>query len=200
MEKTSLPADPFTCFLHHNYPAFYSGIEEVRRLSEYFSEADLFLKEWGTTGKISLNEYGGSVAARAVMFCNPDGPEGGGMRKLTKPEYYSANRIERLRQSALAGAFPSQATKELVTCSLPLLARLRPSMDPAKMATVTEIASFPLRSFHRAATTAIDQDDIFNEEEEAEDDLLARACQEEVETVDATDEGDEIVIEDFDDE
>jgi hypothetical protein len=39
-----MTADPFTAFLHHNYPPFFSSIGEVSRLADYFSEADLFLK------------------------------------------------------------------------------------------------------------------------------------------------------------
>ena len=109
IEKTTLSPDPFNCFLHHNYPPFFTKIQDVQRLSEYFSVSDLFLNEWGTTGKMSLSkfcsesfvgsyfvkflaEYGGSVAARAVMFCNTAITPNLGMRKLTKPEHYAAAR------------------------------------------------------------------------------------------------------------
>jgi len=92
IQKTTLSPDPFNCFLHHNYPPFFTRINDVQKLAEYLSVSDLFLNEWGTTGKMSLSEYGGSVAARAVMFCNTEMTPNLGMRKLTKPEYYAAAR------------------------------------------------------------------------------------------------------------
>ena len=57
IEKTTLSPDPFNCFLHHNYPPFFTKIQDAQRLSEYFSISDLFLKEWGTSGKMSLSKF-----------------------------------------------------------------------------------------------------------------------------------------------
>ena len=56
IQKTTLSPDPFNCFLHHNYPPFFTKISDVQRLSEYLSISDLFLNEWGTTGKMSLSK------------------------------------------------------------------------------------------------------------------------------------------------
>ena len=66
IEKSTLSADAFTCFLHQNYPPFFSKLEDVETLSEYISLADMFLNEWssGGTGKVSLTEYGAMVTAR----------------------------------------------------------------------------------------------------------------------------------------
>ena len=57
IEKTTLSPDAFNCFLHHNYLPFFTKVQDVQRLSEYFSMSDLFLSEWGTSGKMSLSTY-----------------------------------------------------------------------------------------------------------------------------------------------
>ena len=56
IDKTTLSPDAFNCFLHHNFPPFYSKLEDASRVSEYFSTSDLLLREWGPAGKISLSE------------------------------------------------------------------------------------------------------------------------------------------------
>jgi len=200
IQKTTLSPDPFNCFLHHNYPPFFTKINDVQRLAEYLSVSDLFLNEWGTTGKMSLSEYGGSVAARAVMFCNTEMTPNLGMRKLTKPEYYAATRTEKNRQYAIQSVFHAQPGKELCTSTIPLLARIRPGhIGISKMATITEIGTFPgIKQFTIRQTKAIDQNDVFNEsDEEFEKEF------EKDETENIADAGledmEEIVIEDFDD-
>ena len=57
IDKTTLSPDAFNCFLHHNFPPFYSKLEDASRVSEYFSTSDLLLREWGPAGKISLSEF-----------------------------------------------------------------------------------------------------------------------------------------------
>jgi len=199
IQKTTLSPDPFNCFLHHNYPPFFTKINDVQRLSEYLSVSDLFLNEWGTTGKMSLSEYGGSVAARAVMFCNTEMTPNLGMRKLTKPEYYAATRTEKNRQYAIQSVFHAQPGKELCTSTIPLLARIRPgNIGISKMATITEIGTFPgIKQFTIRQTKAIDQNDVFDESDEEfekefvkdETENIADAGLEDIE---------ELVIEDFD--
>jgi len=200
IQKTTLSPDPFNCFLHHNYPPFFTKINDVQRLSEYLSVSDLFLNEWGTTGKMSLSEYGGSVAARAVMFCNTEMTPNLGMRKLTKPEYYAATRTEKNRQYAIQSVFHAQPGKELCTSTIPLLARIRPgNIGISKMATITEIGTFPgIKQFTIRQTKAIDQNDVFDESDEEfekefvkdETENIADAGLEDIE---------ELEIEDFDD-
>ena len=82
LEKSTLSADAFNCFLHQNYFPFYSKLEDCQRLSEYFSLGDMFMNEWSHGGKISLTEYGGLVGARATMFCNSAPCSSSGMKKL----------------------------------------------------------------------------------------------------------------------
>jgi len=202
VERTTLSADPFTCFLHHNYPAFYTKIEDVSRLSDYLSMSDLFLKEWGTAGRMSVSEYGSSIAARAVMFCNSAITPNLGMRRLTKPEYYLANRTERNRLYSQQCMFQTQGAKELSTSTLPLLARIRPGhMSTSQMATISEIGSFPgLKSVSARCTKAIDQNDIFDEdEEELNDATEERKEQSESCQMAVIEEEEELIIEDFDD-
>jgi len=200
IEKTTLSSDAFNCFLHHNYPPFFSKMQDMQRLSEYVSVSDLFLKEWGTTGKMSLTEYGGSVAARAVMFCNTAMTPNLGMRKLTKPEYYAAARTEKNRQYAVQSIFHAQPSKELFTSTIPLLAKIRPqSINISKMATITEIGNFPgIKQFSYRQTKVIDQNDVFEEsDEEFEREFEKTETENNIPNAELED--DELVIEDYDD-
>jgi len=201
IEKTTLSPDPFNCFLHHNYPPFFTKIQDVQRLSEYFSVSDLFLNEWGTTGKMSLTEYGGSVAARAVMFCNTAITPNLGMRKLTKPEHYAAARTEKNRKYAVQSIFHAQPGKELCTSILPLLAKIRPAHIPiSKMATISEIGTFPgMKQATYRQTKAIDQNDIFEDSEEEFDKEFEKDETENAIPDAGVEDEEEIVIEDFDD-
>eukprot|EP00092_Neocalanus_flemingeri_P030669 GFUD01033301.1.p1 GENE.GFUD01033301.1~~GFUD01033301.1.p1 ORF type:complete len:627 (-),score=167.99 GFUD01033301.1:49-1890(-) len=200
IEKTTLSPDPFNCFLHHNYPPFFTKIQDVQRLSEYFSVSDLFLKEWGTSGKMSLSEYGGSVAARAVMFCNTAMTPNLGMRKLTKPEHYLAARTEKNRSYAVQNIFHAQPSKELSTSTIPLLAQIRPAHIPiTKMATITEVGTFPgMKQAIFKQTKAIDQNDIFEDsDDEFEKEFVE--TEDSIPAVVPEDDDDEVNIEEFDD-
>ena len=78
-----------------------------------------------------LGEYGGIVGARGMMFSNTEMPPNLGMRKLTKPEHYGVVRRLRQKNYELQNVFHAQPNRELVTSSLPLIARIRPSSLPA---------------------------------------------------------------------
>jgi len=201
IELSGMTSDSFCCFLHHNSPPFYTDIHDFSRLADAFSEADLMLREWGTTGKMSVSEYGGSIAARAVMFHNTKPAQGLGAKKFSAPEFYPANRTNRLRHAALTTSFPSAPLRELVTSTAPLLARLAPAMGPAKIAAIRDVASFPLRSYPVRQTVQIGQGDVFQEEEE--DELLAEAATPEMDILEAAEDkeeiDDEMVIEEFED-
>merc|ERR1719483_1786081 len=200
IEKTTLSPDPFNCFLHHNYPPFFTKMQDVQRLAEYFSISDLFLNEWGTTGKMSLREYGGSVAARAVMFCNTAMTPNLGMRKLTKPEHYGAMRTEKNRSYAVQSIFHAQPNRELCTSTIPLLAKIRPAHIPiSKMATITEVGTFPgIKHALLKQTKAIDQNDIFEDSDEEFEKELLRS-EKEGEAPVAQEDEEELIIEEFDD-
>jgi len=200
IEKTTLSPDPFNCFLHHNYPPFFTKIQDAQRLSEYFSISDLFLKEWGTSGKMSLSEYGGSVAARAVMFCNTAITPNLGMRKLTKPEHYMAARTEKNRNYAVQNIFHAQPIKELCTSTIPLLAKIRPAHIPiTKMASIIEVGTFPgMKQASLRQTKAIDQNDIFEDSDDEFEKEFAKTETEDIPAVVLEDE-DEVNIEEFDD-
>jgi len=205
VELSGMTSDSFCCFLHHNVPPFYTDIHEFSRLADAFSEADLMLREWGTTGKMSVSEYGGSVAARAVMFHNTKPAQVLGPRKFSAPEFFPANRTSRLRHAALTASFPSAPLRELVTSTAPLLARLAPAMGPAKIAAIRDVASFPLRSYYASRQTAqIGPGDVFQEEEGEEDELLVKAETPEMDIIETATENkeendDEMVIEEFED-
>ena len=222
-----MSSDSFTCFLHQNCPPFYTDIQDFSLLAEAFSEADLLLRclalirhprenristllnipvslrDWGTTGKMNVSDYGGSIAARAVMFHNTKPAQGLGARKFSAPEYFPANRTSRLRQAALSASFPSLPSRELVTSTAPLLARLAPAnLGPAQMAAIRDVASFPLRGHFARQVVHIGQGDVFQEEEEDEEVLLDKASDPEVTVPEAVenDDQEEMVIEDFDED
>ena len=222
-----MSSDSFSCFLHQNCPLFYTNIQDFALLAEAFSEADLLLRclaliqlsrenristllnipvslrDWGTTGKMNVSDYGGSIAARAVMFHNTKPAQGLGARKFSAPEYFPANRTSRLRQAALSASFPSLPSRELVTSTAPLLARLAPAnLGPAQMAAIRDVASFPLRGHFARQVVHIGQGDVFQEEEEDEEVLLDKASDPEVTVPEAVenDDQEEMVIEDFDED
>jgi len=155
---------------------------------------------------MDLAEYGGTLAARAVMFANTCPAQIQGARKFSSPQYYSTTRSLKLRTSSLSAAFPSHNVRETITCTLPLLHLIRPKgLPPTKMATITELGSFPLRGAYSkvAVTKTIGQDDMFDEEEEEQ--LLEAACREVREEEQGVveeqkeEEEEEVVIEQFDD-
>ena len=104
---------------------------DMERVSEYLSVGDLFLKEWSHGGKISLSEYGGIVGARGMMFSNTEVTANLGMRKLTKPEHYTVTRRVRQKNYELQNMFHAQPSTELVTSTVPLIARIKPGFLPA---------------------------------------------------------------------
>ena len=202
VEKSTLSADAFTCFLHHNYPPFYTQLEDVARLSEYLSTSDMFLSEWSHGGKISLTEYGGMISARSVMFCNTGAPANLGMRTLNKPEHYSVVRTVRQKQYELQNIFFTQQHRELITSTLPLLTRIRPAHIPGhKMITVTDIGTFPgIKQTRVRPQAAIEQDDVFDEADETLAEAVTNNDQEKAADNNVIDEDEELVIEDFDDD
>ena len=200
IEKSTLSADAFNCFLHQNFPPFFTKIDEVQRLSEYISISDMFMNEWTTGGKISLTEYGGSVAARAVMFTNTAPPSSLGMRKLNKPDYYNNVRTLRQRQYDLQNVFHAQPNTELVTSSLPYIAKIRPSLLPAhKMAKIIEIGSFPsIKHVSMKSSAFLEQNDNFVDDEIALD-VCSKHLDDGNKIEDIIDEEEEVLIEEFDD-
>ena len=89
----------------------------------------------------------------------------------------------------------------MVTSSLPLISRIRPPGVPAhKMATITEVGRF---SGFKHVTVSnpglIDQNDVFEEDDEAQCEETKQVQEEENEMKEAEDDEEEIVIEEFDD-
>jgi len=199
IEKSTLSADAFNCFLHQNYPPFYTKLDDATRLSEYFSISDLFMNEWTSGGKVSLTEYGGCVGARAVMFCNSTPNQNLGMRKMNKPEYYSTVRTVRQRQYDLQNIFFAQPNTELVTSSLPLISKIRPpSLSVQKMSTIREIGTFPgIKFINLKQSETISQDDFFDD---SLDEALDAATKPTEDKVAEVIEDEDILIEDFDDD
>jgi len=154
-EKACISEDGFCSFLHHNYPSFYTSVQDTDRLARYFSDCDLLLQEWGSTGKMDVKEYGLSVCARAVMFCNQNPAKVQGLRKMHKPELYAVKKKIDSNilsvENALGGLYISQSRIELFSSTIPLLAKLKPKCIPAhKLAGVLEIGRFP--GLHPPAT------------------------------------------------
>jgi len=200
IEKTTLSHDAFNCFLHQNCPPFFSKMVDIERASEYLSVSDLFLKEWSHGGKVSISEYGGIVGARGLMFSNTEMPPNLGMRKLTKPEHYGVVRRLRQKNYELQNVFHAQPNRELVTSSLPLIARIRPSSLPAnKLALISDVGTFPgIKQVTIKYSTPIDQNDIFNDSQENED-VEMKTVEDEENIPAVIDDDDELIIEEFED-
>jgi len=200
IDKTTLSHDAFNCFLHHNYPPFFSKIEDSERASEYLSISDLFLKEWSNGGKVSLSEYGGIVGARGMMFSNTEMPPNLGMMKLTKPEHYGVTRRVKQRNYELQNVFHAQPNKDLVTSTVPLISRIRPTFLPAnKLALISDVGTFPgIKQVTIKNSTPIDQNDIFNESQDTED-VEMKSKEDEVNIPQVIDDDDELIIEQFED-
>eukprot|EP00088_Acartia_fossae_P013343 TRINITY_DN16992_c0_g1_i1.p1 TRINITY_DN16992_c0_g1~~TRINITY_DN16992_c0_g1_i1.p1 ORF type:complete len:346 (+),score=64.74 TRINITY_DN16992_c0_g1_i1:53-1039(+) len=128
-EKAPISEDGFTCFLHENYPAHFSDLNDVAKLSSYLSESDLLLQEWGSMGKMDVREYGVSIAARAVMFTNQKPAKVSGLRKMSKPHMYSVKRTIKDNLSRIGTALRaedmSRSRAELFTSTIPILAHLK---------------------------------------------------------------------------
>lgn len=199
IEKSTLSADAFNCFLHQNYPPFYTKLEDVTRLSEYLSLSDLFMNEWSSGGKVSLTEYGACVGARAIMFCNSSPNQKLGMRKMNKPEYYTTVRTVRQRQYDLQNIFFAQPNAELVTSSLPLISKIRPqSLSVQKMSTIREIGTFPgIKFINLQQSETIEQNDFFDD---SLDEALGAATNPAEDKVAEVIEDEDIVIEEFEDD
>jgi hypothetical protein len=141
------------------------------------------LKEWGSTGKMNVKEYGVSVASRAVMFFNQHHAKVSGRRMLTKPELYAVNRtidsnLTRM-QTALSGVYISQPRCEVYTSTVPLLAMLKPrDIPPHKLNTVLEVGR--ISGVSRAPATAAaagqpgDELELWSEDDE----LMNQICTE----------------------
>ena len=70
------------------------------------------------------------MGARGMMFSNTQMPHNLGMRKLTKPEHYGVTKRVRQANYELQNIFHTQPSRELVTSTLPLIARIRPADLP----------------------------------------------------------------------
>jgi len=177
---TNLSEEAFTCFLHHNYPPFYSDVNDVSRMLDYFSLCDPLLQDWGTTGKIDVKEYGVSVVARSVMFCNKNPAASKGMRKLTKPEFYSNRRQieankERLESAAvhLNRCFPKT---ELSTVILPGLTKIKHKYPGLR--SLQDLAHFPTLNSVKSSTVGTEkssksaEDEFLSEDDDFFDEFL----------------------------
>ena len=81
------------------------------------------------------------MGARGMMFSNTEIPQNLGMRKLTKPEHYGVTKRVRQANYELQNIFHTQPSQELVTSTVPLIARIRPSGLPMNKMVITK--TFP---------------------------------------------------------
>jgi len=174
-DLTSLSEEAFSCFLHHNYPLFYSDIHQVADMMDYFSISDPLLQDWGTAGKLDVKSYGVSIVSRAIMFCNQSPSTSQGMRKLTKPEFYAIKRQtdtnkERLETAAksLNRCYPRT---ELSTVILPCLTKIKHKYPGLR--SLQDIGNFPTllsgkstNSISQKSTNSDNKDEEFLSEDD----------------------------------
>jgi cell cycle checkpoint protein len=122
----------FTAFLHHSYLDFFggaTGIHEAAEAAESLSKADPFFNEWVSTGKISLSEYGGSIAIRGLCHPNTNSTKRvGGMKTFHKPELYNVAAKSKARFQLLSKYFGVRGLPnlELATVFAPMVTQCYP--------------------------------------------------------------------------
>jgi cell cycle checkpoint protein len=195
---TSLNEEAFSCFLHHNYPLFYTDISQVADMMEYFSISDPLLQDWGSTGKMDVKDYGVSVVSRAVMYCNQAPSTSQGMRKLTKPEFYSVKRqteanISRL-ESATQHLNRCYPRPELSTVILPGLTKIKHKYPGLR--SLQDLAYFPTLAVKSATTTSQKSTKSAEDEFLSEDDDLFDEFLDDLDGVPSGDKSEKKVVED----
>eukprot|EP00088_Acartia_fossae_P045855 TRINITY_DN4944_c0_g1_i11.p1 TRINITY_DN4944_c0_g1~~TRINITY_DN4944_c0_g1_i11.p1 ORF type:complete len:551 (-),score=114.55 TRINITY_DN4944_c0_g1_i11:284-1816(-) len=154
---TCLSEEAFACFLHHNYPLFYSDIHETADMLANLSTADSLLQEWSaTSGRMDVKEYGVSLVSRSIMFHNQTPSTVQGMRKLTKPEFYSINRKtesnkERL-ETVMTALHRCYTKKELSTVVIPGVSKL--NRKPPGLRALLDLGTFPISSKYSTASSS----------------------------------------------
>ncbi len=150
LERAPASPESFTCFLHQNYPTFFSSVDDLASGAEFLSLADQLFVEWTvtlnknillrfdnqikihflkSTGKYDLSEYGGLIAVRGLCASNKRVVRQGGMKVFRKPDFYEKRRtcIQRAEQldyfTSRFQTFGSRA--EAATDLIPFISRYR---------------------------------------------------------------------------
>eukprot|EP00094_Tigriopus_californicus_P000829 TCALIF_00802-PA protein Name:"Similar to Rad17 Cell cycle checkpoint protein RAD17 (Mus musculus)" AED:0.16 eAED:0.16 QI:0/0.62/0.44/0.77/0.75/0.55/9/0/1123 len=142
VELSPMVPESFTCFLHENYLSFFSNITNVAEAADILSQADGLFRQWNSTGKISLEEYGALISVRGLMYYNvPPASTKNQMRTFRKPEYFGAKTKAEERMEALKAALGTSGigSTELFTVLAPYVIQCQPHSLPANC---RELAQF----------------------------------------------------------
>ncbi|KAM5264382.1 LOW QUALITY PROTEIN: cell cycle checkpoint protein RAD17 [Ctenodactylus gundi] len=163
VEMSHLPGDLFNLYLHQNYVAFFTDVDDLVRASDFLSFADILSGDWNT--RCLLREYSTSVAARGVMHSNRARGaahcQGGGssFRPLHKPQWFLIHKKYRENCLAAKALFSDFCLPDscLQTQLLPYLALLTiPMRNQAQISFIQDIGRLPLkRHFGRLKMEAL---------------------------------------------
>lgn len=91
LERTHLTSDMFNLYLHQNYLEFFSDMDDLASVCEYFSGADFMMKEW--MHQSSMREYSSCLVARGLIFNkSKTSGVGRGWRPLHKPQWFEISK------------------------------------------------------------------------------------------------------------
>ncbi|KAJ0019665.1 hypothetical protein NQD34_007234, partial [Periophthalmus magnuspinnatus] len=141
VERSHMPSDMFSLYLHQNYLDFFCEIEDVERASEYLSDADLLSANWTT--RSLLSDYSSSVATRGLLHSNFQQATMG-FRPLHKPHWlhYRGNCLAAQTLFRSFCLTPVALQSEL----LPYLAKLsNPMRNQAQIDLIQDVGQLSLR-------------------------------------------------------
>ncbi|XP_070760506.1 cell cycle checkpoint protein RAD17 [Enoplosus armatus] len=147
VERSHMSGEFFSLYLHQNYLDFFSEVEDVDRVSEYLSDADLLTADW--TCRSTMGDYGSSVATRGLLHSNSQ-QVSVGFRPLHKPNWLLVNKKHRENCLAARSLFRSFCLTpvSLQTELLPYLAKLtNPMRNQAQIAFIQDVGQMSLRRF-----------------------------------------------------
>jgi len=85
LDKVELSHASFQMFLHHNYPSFFTSLDDLVRAAEYISLTDALTAEWTEQQEV-LQEYASQVTVRGLLHANT-AVSGGSWKPLHKPQW-----------------------------------------------------------------------------------------------------------------
>uniref|UniRef100_A0A3B3ZPX4 RAD17 checkpoint clamp loader component n=1 Tax=Periophthalmus magnuspinnatus TaxID=409849 RepID=A0A3B3ZPX4_9GOBI len=145
VERSHMPSDMFSLYLHQNYLDFFCEIEDVERASEYLSDADLLSANWTT--RSLLSDYSSSVATRGLLHSNFQQATMG-FRPLHKPHWLHVQKKYRGNCLAAQTLFRSFCLTPVALQSelLPYLAKLsNPMRNQAQIDLIQDVGQLSLR-------------------------------------------------------
>eukprot|EP00042_Codosiga_hollandica_P045932 m.474445 g.474445 ORF g.474445 m.474445 type:complete len:571 (+) comp57134_c0_seq2:663-2375(+) len=159
VESCDMAEDRFVAFLHENYPAHFSDLDDVGRAAAYLSDADLLTSKWQSREQMAV--YGASVSVRGLLHANEHRADSK-FRPVVKPQLTdiintARENAERLRHLLTSGSeINSMAPLAWHTEYAPFTLKIRrndATFTPAHRAAMQAVGQFNQRTFGRRLVT-----------------------------------------------